>query len=123
MVCVELLTAVKRSLTTGTKTHIQENKSSFGWVLLQRKLKDLVSPLPPSTYKPANSMYIILFYATADYYAHVQSVHASCSVSWCVHVRDTGPLITHIGFFACFHAISFERSGFSKIATLFFMPL
>ena len=32
-------------------------------------------------------------------------------------------LIMHIGFFACFHAISFECSRFSKIATLFFMPL
>ena len=28
----------------------------------------------------------------------------------------------HIGFFACFHAISLERSRFSKIAT-FFLPL
>ena len=60
MVCVELLTAVKkRSLTPGTETHIQENNSSFGWVWLQCKLKDLVSPLPPSTYKPANGMYIM----------------------------------------------------------------
>ena len=29
----------------------------------------------------------------------------------------------HIGFFACFHAISLERSGFSKIATLLFHAL
>ena len=27
--------------------------------------------------------------------------------------------IIHIGFLACFHAISFERSRFSKIAMLF----
>ena len=32
-------------------------------------------------------------------------------------------LIMHIGFLACFHAISLERSRFSKIATLFFMRL
>ena len=32
-------------------------------------------------------------------------------------------LIMHIGFFACFHAISLERSSFSKIATLLFLPL
>ena len=32
-------------------------------------------------------------------------------------------LIMHIGFFACFHAISLECSRFSKISTLFFMPL
>ena len=32
-------------------------------------------------------------------------------------------LIMHIGFFACFHAISLERSRFSKIATLVFLPL
>ena len=31
--------------------------------------------------------------------------------------------IMHIGFFACFHAISLERSRFSKIATLFFYVL
>ena len=31
-------------------------------------------------------------------------------------------LIIHIGFFACFHAISLERSRFSKIATLFSCP-
>ena len=30
-------------------------------------------------------------------------------------------LIMHIGFLACFHAISLERSRFSKIATLFFL--
>ena len=33
------------------------------------------------------------------------------------------PLIMHIGFLACFHAISLERSRFSKIATLFVLPL
>ena len=32
-------------------------------------------------------------------------------------------LIMHIGFFACFHAISLEHSCFSKIPTLVFMPL
>ena len=32
-------------------------------------------------------------------------------------------LIMHIGFLACFHAISLERSRISKIATLFFLPL
>ena len=32
-------------------------------------------------------------------------------------------LIMHIGFFACFYAISLECSRFSKIAMLFFMPL
>ena len=37
--------------------------------------------------------------------------------------RGKPVLIMHIGFFACFHAISLECSRFSKIATLFFMPL
>ena len=37
--------------------------------------------------------------------------------------RGKPVLIMHIGFFACFHAISLERSRFSKIATFFFMPL
>ena len=36
--------------------------------------------------------------------------------------RGKPVLIMHIGFFACFHAISPERSRFSKIAILFFMP-
>ena len=37
--------------------------------------------------------------------------------------RGKPVLIMHIGFLACFHAISHERSCFSKIATLFFLPL
>ena len=37
--------------------------------------------------------------------------------------RGKPVLIMHIGFFACFHAISLERSRFSKIGTLFFMSL
>ena len=36
--------------------------------------------------------------------------------------RGKPVLIMHIGFLACFHAISLERSRFSKIATLFFLP-
>ena len=32
-------------------------------------------------------------------------------------------VIMNISFFACFHAISPEHSGFSEIATFFFMPL
>ena len=37
--------------------------------------------------------------------------------------RGKAVLIMHIGFFACFHAISLERSRFSKIATLVFLPV
>ena len=37
--------------------------------------------------------------------------------------RGKSVLIMHIGFFACFHGISLERSRFSKIATFFFLPL
>ena len=36
--------------------------------------------------------------------------------------RDKPVLIMHIGFLACFHAISLERSLFSEIATLFSYP-
>ena len=36
--------------------------------------------------------------------------------------RGKPVLIMHIGFLASFHAISPERSGFSKIATLFSSP-
>ena len=36
--------------------------------------------------------------------------------------RGKPVLIMHIGFFACFHAISLERSRFSKMATLFSCP-
>ena len=46
---------------------------------------------------------------------------------WCAERAKPGRgkpvLIMHIGFFACFHAISLERSRFSKIATLIFLPL
>ena len=37
--------------------------------------------------------------------------------------RGKPVLIMHIGFLACFHAISLERSRFSKIATFFFLAL
>ena len=37
--------------------------------------------------------------------------------------RGKPVLIMHIGFLACFHAISLERSRFSKIATSIFLPL
>ena len=37
--------------------------------------------------------------------------------------RGKPVLVMHIGFLACFHAISLERSRFSKIATLLFLPL
>ena len=37
--------------------------------------------------------------------------------------RGKPVLIMHIGFLACFHAISLERSRFSKIATLLFLAL
>ena len=38
--------------------------------------------------------------------------------------RGKPVLIMHIiGFLACFHAISLERSRFSKIASLLFVPL
>ena len=37
--------------------------------------------------------------------------------------RGKPVLIMHIGFLACFHAISLERNRFSKIATLIFLPL
>ena len=36
--------------------------------------------------------------------------------------RGKPVLIMHIGFLACFHAISLERSRFSKIASLTFVP-
>ena len=46
---------------------------------------------------------------------------------WCAERAKPGRgkpvLIMHIGVFACFHAISLERSRFSKIPTLVFMPL
>ena len=38
-------------------------------------------------------------------------------------LRGKPVLIMHIGFLACFHAISLERSRFSKIATFFFLAL
>ena len=43
---------------------------------------------------------------------------------WCAERAKPGrgkPV--HIGFFACFHAISLEHSRFSKIAKLIYLPL
>ena len=42
---------------------------------------------------------------------------------WAKPGRGKPVLIMHIGFFAFFHAISLERSRFSKIATFLFLPL
>ena len=42
---------------------------------------------------------------------------------WAKPGRGKPVLIMHIGFFVCFHAISLERSRFSKIATLFSLAL
>ena len=46
---------------------------------------------------------------------------------WCTERDKPGrgkpELIMNISFFACFHAISPERSGFSKIATFYILPL
>ena len=42
---------------------------------------------------------------------------------WAKRGRGKPVLIMHIGFFACFHAISLERSRFSEIATLYFLSL
>ena len=45
---------------------------------------------------------------------------------WCAERAKPGRgkpvLIMHIDFFTCFHAISLERSRFSKVATLVFTP-
>ena len=40
-----------------------------------------------------------------------------------IYGRGKPVLIMHIGFLACFHAISLERSRFSKIATFIFLLL
>ena len=46
---------------------------------------------------------------------------------WCAEQakpdRGKPVLIMHIGFSTCFHTISLEHSRFSKVTTLFFMPL
>ena len=50
-------------------------------------------------------------------------IHIPLETSF-VHGAPNGlVLVMHIGFLACFHAISLERSRFSKIASLIFVPL
>ena len=104
-------------------------------------------------YMPTGSLQLLLLYgpsnAVRDYlscamHAHSQASHVIVSEFRAALDLDTYPLsnlirprcakrakrgrgkpvlIMHIGFFACFHAISLERSRFSEIATLFFFPL
>ena len=53
-----------------------------------------------------------------DTYPLSNFIHPQCAER-AKRGRGKPVLIMHIGFFACFHAISLERSCFSKIGTLF----
>ena len=54
----------------------------------------------------------------ADTHPHSHLIRPRCAER-AKRGRGKPVLIMHIGFFACFHAISFERIRFSKIATLY----
>ena len=58
-----------------------------------------------------------------DTYSHSNLIRPRCAERAKPGRGKPAVLIMHIGFFVCFHAISLERSHFSKIATLLFMPL
>ena len=57
-----------------------------------------------------------------DTYRLSNLIHPRCA-EWAKPGGGKPVLIMHIGFSACFHAISVEHRRFSKIATLVFMPL
>ena len=57
-----------------------------------------------------------------DTYPHRNLIRPRCP-EWAKPGRGKPVLIMHIGFLACFHAISLERSRFTEIATLLFLLL
>ena len=56
-----------------------------------------------------------------DTYPLSNLIRPRCA-EWAKPCQGKPVLIMHIGFFACFHAISLERSPFSKIACYFASP-
>ena len=57
-----------------------------------------------------------------DTYPLSNFIHPRCA-EWAKPSRGKPVLIMHIGFFACFHAISLERSRFSEIDHINFLAL
>ena len=80
----------------------------------------------PSYLSQASCMIVSGFTAALDLdtYPLIISnfIHPRCAIR-AKPGRGKPVLIMHIGFFACFHDISLERSRFRKIATLIFLPL
>ena len=87
--------------------------------------RNVVHDLAHASYLSQASCVIVTGFRAAlelDTYPLSKLIHPLCAER---AKPDQGKpmLIMHIGFFACFHAISLERCRFCKIATLFFMPL
>ena len=92
----------------------------MGWAT-QRAVRDLAH----ASYLSQASCVIVSGFRAAldlDTYPLSKSIRPRCAER-AKTGRSKPVLIMHIGFFACFHAMSLERSRFSKIATSFFMPL
>ena len=78
----------------------------------------------PSYLSQASCVIVSGFTAALDLdtYPFRNLIRPRCT-EWAKPGRGKPVLIMHIGFLACFHAISLERSRFSKIATLVFLTL
>ena len=83
--------------------------------------------LVPTSHRLASCVVVCVCLEQRWTWLHTLYPHSNLIRPWCAERAKLGRgkpvLIMHIGFFACFHAISLERSRFSKIATLFFLPL
>ena len=77
-----------------------------------------VPRLVATSHKLASCVIVSGFRAALDLntYPLRNLIRPRCA-EWAKPGRGKPVLIMHIGFFACFHAISLERSRFSKIAT------
>ena len=92
----------------------------MGWAMQRGPRPRLVA----TSHRLASCVMVSGFRAALDLdtYPHRNLIRPQCAER-AKPGRGKPVFIMHIGFLACFHAISLERSRFNKIATLFFLPL
>ena len=90
----------------------------MGWATQRGPRPRLVA----TSHRLASCVIVSRFRTAMDTYPLSNFIRPRCAER-AKRSRGKPVLIMHIGFLACFHAISLERSHFSKIASLYFMPL
>ena len=103
-----------------THAHCTPLIDGLGWATQRGPRPRLVA----TSHRLASRVIVSGFRAALDLdtYPHRNLIRPRCAER-AKPGRGKPLLIMYIGFFACFHAISLERSRSSKIATLYFLPL